>query len=219
MTILVFFGIYKGQFWGVSSMSSSFQNLVAGTLLATTTFCGVTSPMEAKATHSPGEDWVYMTNPETQPCVPQFSVSDNVVDNTIRIQVADGNTCPVSGNLFIFIQDDRPQPLRLKAVYRHNSWIANIVDARPGIYRVMGISPTPAGIGDDEYISARHLGIDQVITIRSVAQATLQPHPVAPPPPVEAEQPQQNQVQSQDQWFSIDLRSLFDCLFTILKRK
>jgi hypothetical protein len=171
-------------------MIRSFQNLVAGTLLATTTFCGVTSPMEAKATPSPGEDWVYV-NSTVEPCIPRFYISDNVVDNTIRIQVAEGNTCPVSGNLFIFIQDDRPQPLRLKGVYRHNSWVANIGDARPGIYRVMGISPTPSGIGDYNYIQSRDLGIDQVLTIAGV-KATTQTHTViAPLPRVETAPPQQ----------------------------
>ena len=173
---------------------STFKSFLAGTFLAATASLGVLSPLDAKATPSPGENWAYVAE-EQEPCVPRLSVSDNVVDNTIRIQVAEGNTCPVSGNLFIFIQDDRPQPLRLKAVYHHhNSWVASIGDARPGRYRVMGLSPTPAGIGDYTYITSRELGIDQVITIGSVEMAqvsTQQPQqPVAPPPPAVAAPPQ-----------------------------
>jgi hypothetical protein len=163
---------------------SSFKSL-AGAVLAATAF-GVIVPMESRATPSLGDNWAYVAE-EQEPCVPRLSVSDNVVDNTIRIQVAEGNTCPVSGNLFIFIQDDRPQPLRLKAVYHHhNSWVASIGDAIPGRYRVMGISPTPSGIGDSSYLTSRELGIDQVITIVPVAQALVQTKPVAPPPQVVA---------------------------------
>jgi hypothetical protein len=164
---------------------SSFKKLVAGTVLATTASLGVISPTDVKATPSPTEDWAYVTDAE--PCVPRLSVSDNVVDNTIRIQVAEGNTCPVSGNLFIFIQDDRPQPLRLRAIYSQDStWVVNYDGVRPGRYRVMGVSPTPSGIGDYSYLTSQELGIDQVITIGTspTPQASVQPQPVDPPPQV-----------------------------------
>jgi hypothetical protein len=50
----------------------------------------------------------------------------------------------------------------------------------------MGISPTPSGIGDYDYIPSRELGIDQVITVGGTRlPPTQQIHPVAPPPPVE----------------------------------
>jgi hypothetical protein len=152
---------------------------LAGLVLAATTSIGVVVPLAGKATPSPGEDWAYVTNAE--PCIPQVSVSDNVVDNTIRIQVQD-NTCQISREIYLYIQDDRPQPLRLKATYSQNSsWIVNYTD------RVMGISPTPAGIGDYSYVSSRDLGIDQVISIGSVPQAsTPQSQPIAPPPQVVA---------------------------------
>ena len=165
---------------------SSFKAIIAGTMLAATASLGVITP-DAKATPSPGEDWAYVTNAE--PCIPQFSVSDNIVDGTIVVQVVQGNTCPVSNSIFLFIQDDaRPQPLRMPGRRENlfsSTWVFRPGDVRPGRYRVMGINPMPGGIGDDEYISARHLGIDQVITIGSVPQtSTPQPQLVAPPPPV-----------------------------------
>ena len=80
---------------------SSFKNLVAGTVLATTASLGVIAPTDAKATPSPTEDWAYVTDAE--PCIPRLSVSDNVVDNTIRIRVGEGNTCPIAGTVFLFI--------------------------------------------------------------------------------------------------------------------
>ena len=181
---------------------SSFKKLACLSLAAT---LGVLSPLESKATPSPGEDWAYVTNAE--PCIPQFSVSDNIVDNTIRIKVAEGNTCPVSGNLFIFIQDDRPQPLRLKATYSQGqTWTVNYNGVRPGRYRVMGISPTPTGIGDYNYVSSRDLGIDQVISIGVVGSR----HPVADPPPVSQTQQgittldpeSQRLLRTFDQWMS-----------------
>ncbi len=154
---------------------SSFKKLACLSLAAT---LGVLSPLESKATPSPGEDWAYVTNSEH--CVPQFSVSDNVVDNTIRVQVQD-NTCQISREIYLYIQDDRPQPLRLKATYSQGqTWTVNYNGVRPGRYRVMGISPTPTGIGDYNYVSSRDLGIDQVITIGVVGSR----HPVADPPPV-----------------------------------
>lgn len=170
----------------------SFKNVLAGTVLAATASLGVATALPVKATPSPGEDWAYATNAETQPCVPQVSVSDNVVDNTIRVQVSRGNTCPISNNIFLFIQDDgRHQPLRIPGTrenFLSSTWIFRPGDARPGRYRVMGLNPMPGGIGDDEYISAYHLGIDQVITIGSVEMAqvsTQQPQqPVSPPPQV-----------------------------------
>ena len=195
-------------------MSSSFHKL-AGTVLAATATLGVASPvLEAKATPSPGEDWAYVTHVE--PCVPKVSVSDNVVDNTIRVDINVpilDNDCKISREIYLYIQDDnRPQPLRLKAVYKRNSWVANIGDIRPGRYRVMGISPTPSGIGDYAYIPAGELGIDQVITIGSVAlaQASGQSHPVAPPPPVAPPQKvvttldaeSQRLLRNFDQWMS-----------------
>lgn len=173
-------------------MRRSFQNLVAGTALAATTYLGVATALPVKATPSPGEDWAYVTHVE--PCVPMVTVSDNVVDNTIRVQVQD-NRCQISREIYLYIQDDRPQPLRLKAVYHRNSWVASIGDARPGRYRVMGLLLTPAGIGDYSYLTSRKLGIDQVITIGSVemAQASIQQpqQPVAPPPPAVVAPPQQ----------------------------
>jgi hypothetical protein len=162
----------------------SFQKLVAGTVLVATASIGAFSPREAKATPSPGEDWVYVSNSEPQPCIPQVSVSDNVVDNTIRVQVRD-NTCQISREIYLYIQDDRPQPLRLRAIYSQDStWVVNYDGVRPGRYRVMGLSPTPSGIGDYSYLNSRELGIDQVITIGSVVQSSAHPQPVAPPPQV-----------------------------------
>lgn len=166
----------------------SFKKL-AGLALAATASVGVFAPLEVKATPSPGEDWAYVSSSE--PCVPHVSVSDNVVDNTIRVQVSRGNTCPIAGTVFLYIQDDgRPQPLRIPGTRENlfsSTWIFRPGDARPGRYRVMGLNPMPGGIGDDEYISAYHLGIDQVITIgisSPTVQASLQPHPVASPPQV-----------------------------------
>ena len=167
----------------------SFKKL--GAVLAATTTLLLIAP-EAKATSSPGEDWAYVTN--AGHCVPQVSVSDNVVDNTIRVQVGD-NTCQISREIYLYIQDDRPQPLRLRAIYSQDStWVVNYDGVKPGRYRVMGLSPTPSGIGDYTYVPSRELGIDQVITIGSVAglaQVSAQPHPVAPPPPAVAASPQQ----------------------------
>ena len=168
----------------------SFQSFIAGTMLAATASLGVIAPLEVKATPSPGEDWAYVTHVE--PCVPRVTVSDNVVDNTIRIRIdvpISDNTCKISREIYLYIQDDRPQPLRFRATYSHAStWVVHPGDARPGRYRVMGISPTPSGIGDYAYIPSRELGIDQVITIGNsqLAQASGQPHPVSPPPPVVA---------------------------------
>jgi hypothetical protein len=167
----------------------SFKKIATGFAVAATTSLGVFFPvLEVKATPSLGEDRDHVTHVE--PCVPRVTVSDNVVDNTIRIQVVEGNTCPISDKVFLFIQDNRPQPLRLPGILtEQNLWVVSPGDARPGRYRVMGLNPMPGGIGDDEYISAYHLGIDQVITIgisSPTVQASLQPHPVAPPPQVVA---------------------------------
>jgi hypothetical protein len=63
----------------------SFKIFIAGTMLAATASIGAFSPLEAKATPSPGEDGAYVTHVE--PCVPMVTVSDNVVDNTIRIHI------------------------------------------------------------------------------------------------------------------------------------
>lgn len=183
----------------------SFQKLVAGTLLVATASIGAFSPREAKATPSPGEDWVYVSNSEPQPCIPQVSVSDNVVDNTIRVQVRD-NTCQISREIYLYIQDDRPQPLRLRAIYSQDStWVVNYDGVRPGRYRVMGLSPTPSGIGDYSYLNSRELGIDQVITIGSVVQSSAQPQPVAPPPQVVA--PPQRVVTTLDSESKLLLRN------------
>lgn len=54
----------------------------------------------------------------------------------------------------------------------------------------MGINPTPNGIGDNDYIRSRDLGIDQVITIggnQGQEQSAPTPPPVLTPP---APQPQ-----------------------------
>lgn len=191
---------------------SSFKAIIAGTMLAATASLGVITP-DAKATPSPGEDWDYVIHVE--PCVPKVSVHDNVVDNTIRlginVPILD-NDCKISREIYLYIQDDRPQPLRLKAVYHRNSWVASIGDIRPGRYRVMGISPTPSGIGDYAYIPAGELGIDQVITIGNaqLAQASWQSNPVAPPPSVAPPQrvvttldsESQRLLRNFDQWMS-----------------
>ena len=164
----------------------SFQKLVASTVLAATATLGVVAPLAGKATPSPGEDWAYVTNSEH--CVPKFSVSDNVVDGTIVVQVVQGNTCPVSNSIFLFIQDDgRPQPLRIPGTRENilsSTWVFHPGDARPGRYRVIGIAPTPSGIGDYNYVSSRDLGIDQVITIGVVGSR----HPVSDPPPLRQNQ-------------------------------
>lgn len=116
----------------------SFKNVLAGTALAATASLGVATALPVKATPSPGEDWAYATDAETQPCVPQVSVSDNVVDNTIRVQVSQGNTCPVSSRIFLFIQDGRPQPLRLPGIITNQGWVVNLDGVASGDYRVMG---------------------------------------------------------------------------------
>lgn len=193
-----------------SFLMCSFKKL-AGLALASTTFLGVIAPLESRATPSPGEDWVYVTHVE--PCVPKVSVSDNVVDNTIRIQVGEGNTCPISNRIFLFIQDNRSQPLKLSGIRAsHNQWVVASQGVHPGQYRVKGINPIPGGIGDYNYIPAGELGIDQVITIGNAqAQASGQPHPVSPPPPVEVGTPQrvvtldsesQRLLRNFDQWMS-----------------
>jgi hypothetical protein len=171
----------------------SFKIFIAGTMLAATASLGVITP-EAKATPSRGEDGGYL--PTTEACVPPgVSVSDNVVDNTIRIRVnvpSSDNTCQISREIYLYIQDDRPQPLRLRAIYSQDStWIGNYDGVKPGRYRVMGLSPTPSGIGDYTYVTSRDLGIDQVITVGRIEKSSQHPHPVAPPPPVEAAPPRQ----------------------------
>lgn len=82
----------------------SFNTLFAGTLLAATTTLGVVAPLAGKATPSPGEDWAYVTNVE--PCVPKLSVSDNVVDNTIRVDINVpilDNDCKISREIYLYI--------------------------------------------------------------------------------------------------------------------
>ena len=166
-------------------MRRSFKKLATGFAVAATTSLWVFSPvLEVKATPSPspGEDWAYATN--EGPCSLRVSVSDNVVDNTIRIQVVEGNTCPISDKVFLFIQDGRPQPLRLPGILTNQGWVVNLDGVASGDYRVMGISPTPSGIGDSNYIPSRDLGIDQVITIGTspIPQASAHPQPVVAPP-------------------------------------
>jgi len=118
----------------------------------------------------PALAWEQETQLMTQQeeCIPSVSISDNVVDNTIRIQVAEGNTCPISDRIFLFIQDNRPQPLKLSGLRENffsSTWVVRPDGARPGQYRVMGFDPTPNGIGDNDYIRSRDLGIDQVLTV------------------------------------------------------
>lgn len=169
----------------------SFNKLVFGAVLAATASIGVIAPFQANASPSRGEDGGYLST--TEPCVPPgVSVSDNVVDGTLVVRV-EGGDCPVSNKIFLFIQDDgRPQPLRLPGILTgQNLWVVRPDGVRSGQYRVMGLNPTPNGIGDNEYISSRELGIDQVITVGRIEKSSPQPHPVSPPPPVEAAPPRQ----------------------------
>ena len=141
----------------------------------------------------PALAWESQDSSVQQVCIPQLSVVDNTVDNTIRIQIAEGNTCPISDKVFLFIQDNRPQSLKLpgfKESFFSSTWVVSSQGVRSGQYRVMGINPTPNGIGDNEYISARHLRIDQVITVggnRGQEQSSPALPPVVLPP---APQPQ-----------------------------
>lgn len=161
----------------------------------------------------PVRAWEQETQLMTQQeeCIPAISVSDNVVDNTIRIRVGEENTCPISDKVFLFIQDDRPQPLRLpgiRANFLSDTWVVKPGEARPGRYRVMGINPVPSGIGDDGYISSRHLGIDQVITIgvsRQEQSALTPPQVVLPPAPRQESRPEPPQVQGTGQKTLLDI--------------
>lgn len=150
--------------------------------------------------------------PRIDSCQYQVSVSDNVVDNTIRIRIGEENTCPIANRVFLFIQDDgRPQPLRLSGIrenFLSDTWVVRPGDALPGPYRVMGLNPLPSGIGDDGYISSRHLGIDQVITVGGT-QGQEQSAPTSPPvvlpptpqPQVTTLDPESKQLLSNfDQW-------------------
>jgi hypothetical protein len=154
-------------------MTSFNRNLLCVILVTTACFGpGV------KATPSPGEDSL-----AEEQCIPALSVSDNAVDNTILIRVAEGNTCPISDKVFLFIQDNRPQPLKLsgfKENFLSSTWVVHPEGVRSGQYRVMGINPTPNGIGDNDYIRSRDFGIDQVITIGG-NQGQEQSAPALPP--------------------------------------
>ncbi len=147
-----------------------------------------------------------------QECIPSVSISDNVVDNTIRVRVEQGNTCPIANKIFLFIQDDgRPQPLKLpgfKENFLSSTWVVSSQGVRSGQYRVMGFDPMPSGIGDNSPISAGDLGIDQMITIggnRGQEQSSPALPPVVLPP---APQPQVTTLDSEskkllrnfDQW-------------------
>jgi hypothetical protein len=199
----VFFGIYKGQFWGVSSMSSSFNKL-AGTMLAATaaTLTVLAPVLESKAT----PNWEQEERAEElyaqrtsflfdQNCLPKMEVSVDNNNRVIRIQRTGNSHCPIADEMNIFVQSNKRKseglpPLRLPAVrsqYQLDMWIAGYEDAEYARYRVKGIDPTPTGIKDNSYLTSGELGIDQVITIGVVESR----HPVADPPPVKAEQPQQ----------------------------
>lgn len=148
--------------------------------------------------------------PRIDSCEYRVSVSDNVVDNTIRIQVAEGNTCPISDKVFLFIQDNRPQPLKLsgnRENFLSSTWVVSSQGVRFGQYRVMGINPTPNGIGDNDYIRSFDLGIDQVITIGGEQSAPAAPSPVVLPPApqqVTTLDPESKQLlRNFDQWMRI----------------
>jgi hypothetical protein len=166
--------------------------------------------------------------PRIDSCEYQVSISDNTLDNTIRIQVAEGNTCPISDKVFLFIQDNRPQPLRLPGVRENffsSTWVVRPGDARPGQYRVMGFDPMPSGIGDNSPISAGDLGIDQVITIGGTQgqgqSAPALPQVVLPPAP----QPQVTTLDSEskqllrnfDQWMRWFQVNIWPQLQTLLR--
>lgn len=125
--------------------------------------------------------WEYQDFSVQQVCIPQMSVVDNAVDNTVLIRLKPGNACPISNTVFLFIQDNRPQPLKLPGIRENfisSTWVVRLNGVLSGRYRVMGINPTPDGIDDVEYISARRLQLDQVITI---GQGQEQSAPISPP--------------------------------------
>jgi hypothetical protein len=173
-------------------MSSSFHKL-AGTVLAATATLGVLAPvLEAKATPSPGEEnWVYVSNSETQPCVPQFSVDFQFPERVIVIDQRD--SCPVSTQLHVILANDRRE-LRLIA---HSSqkysgrWVtqANPV-AQGGLYRVMGV----------EYLNGQMAPpLDQRITIpfAQQEQSASTPPPVVLPPAPRQQEPHPEPFQAQ----------------------
>lgn len=164
----------------------------------------------------PALAWEQETLATQQECIPAVSVSDNTVDNTVLIRVAEGNTCPISDKVFLFIQDNRSQPLKLSGIkenFLSSTWVVRPDGVRSGQYRVMGLNPTPNGIGDNEYISARHLRIDQVITVGGTQgqeqSAPALPQVELPPAPRQESRPEPSQAQGQ--WASVDLEALFNC--------
>jgi hypothetical protein len=162
----------------------------------------------------PALAWDQETLATQQECIPAVSVIDNVVDNTIRVRVEQGNTCPISDKVFLFIQDNRPQPLKLpgfKENFFSSTWVVSSQGVHSGQYRVMGFNPTPNGIGDNDYIRSRDLGIDQVITVGGEQSASTPPPVVLPPAPRQEVAPQRPEVSldAESKWL---LTSLLDRL-------
>ena len=198
MTFLGFYGINKKY---VIFFTMTLPHSFLGSFLLGISLFGVSS----------AGAWESQDSSVQQVCIPQLSVVDNTVDNTIRIRVGEENACPISDRVFLFIQDDRPQPLRLpgiRANFLSDTWVVRPGDARPGRYRVMGFNPLPDGIGDTSRISAGDLGIDQVITVGGT-QGQEQFAPTSPPvvlpptpqPQVTTLDPESKQLLSNfDQW-------------------
>jgi hypothetical protein len=171
-------------------MSSSFHKL-AGTVLAATATLGVLAPvLEAKATPSPGEDWVYVPSVETQPCVPQVSVYFQLPERVIAIEQQDG--CPVASQIYVYLADEvrRLPPIKAeKSQNYHNKWVSQQDPvADKGQYGVLRVEYLPGHFTST--LSQR----DHRITIvgTGLTQAsTPQSQPVAPPHSPPVRQPQQ----------------------------
>jgi hypothetical protein len=191
LTILVFFGIYKGQFWGVSSMSSSFHKL-AGTVLAATATFGVALPAStAKAT------------PSIRDCrADDFRVYFDTRNNVLAIdETVNSVDCPVSNEIGVLFHN-HPHPITLTKVT--SRWVSNPYPIyKGGCYAVdkVYVTPTygltPSGRYDQRiviksepnsgYPNIRFCG--EYNSHETVSEASTLPHPVAPPPPVVLQQP------------------------------
>lgn len=191
-------------------MRRSFQNLVAGTVLAATTTLLLIAP-EAKATPSLGEDLEYVTNASPEACLPQFSVYFQLPERVIAIEQKD--SCPVASQIYVHLANEerRFAIVAYQSRNYNNKWVSEqdpIADQ--GQYGVLHVEYSPG-----QFVSRLSQRDHRIVIVG-------QPHPVAPTPTLEGEPPRlppsprqesrSEPSQYQGKWITFDLRVFFNCL-------
>jgi len=163
----------------------SFTNLIAGTVLAATATLGVMYPLDAKATAS-------LRACQSDSFLVYFDTLNNVLAINETAELVD---CPVSNVISVRFHD-HPHYITLTKV--SDRWVSNPYPIyKGGCYAVEKVyvnpthSLTPSWKYDQRIIikSNPDSGYPNVSYCGDSHKTVLQPHPVAPTPPLEEELP------------------------------